>query len=626
MGREAPLRVFLSHTSELREHPRERSYVAAAESSVMRAGHAISNMAYFTARDAEPADYCLAEIQRADVFVGIIGMRYGATVRGRPEVSYTELEFEAATAAGIPRLILLVRDDAVELPSVEQVADHAIRQQAFRRRLQDAGVTVAWVASPAETKLSLFQALVDLRDSPTHKITGLVQHRAALPREAQIDTEASCNVPLSTFGHPNADGGFWARWLFQAACDVIGQSDAEIAAALNARRGIGKTSADMIWAFRGGEDPPFSLGIAALMAADANIAPLIESLTSGRNRGKLEDVNRRHFLGAMAGFVGLTGARQPDPEPWERLAHVLQHPKRIDDATVHQLERMTVTLEQLEATVSPGALLGPVRGHFEALVELVRGVPVSDMQRRVVALASETAGIAGWLLWDLGDTGGAKEYTRAGLQAAFEAGDAALGAYLVGAASVVENRREHPGGRIDQLLAKPFGFSRDRATPATRAYLAMLEAKARARTLDEVDCLRAIDEADKAIDAAGSLAEIRPRVPFYDRVRLAGEQGLCLSRLGKSEEARRVLEDALSSLSASQQKTRPGLMTALAATHVADGNVEEACVIGSAAWEMAVRMGVEPNRQDVIELREQLNPWKNASSVKQLDEQLKASA
>ena len=50
MQREAPLRIFLSHTSELREHPSERSYVAAAEAAVMHAGHAISNIAYFAGR------------------------------------------------------------------------------------------------------------------------------------------------------------------------------------------------------------------------------------------------------------------------------------------------------------------------------------------------------------------------------------------------------------------------------------------------------------------------------------------------------------------------------------------------------------------------------------------------
>jgi hypothetical protein len=75
MRTDAPLRIFLSHTSELREHPKERSYVTAAEAAVMRAGHAISKVAYLAARDTEPADYCSAEVRRADVVVGIIEVR-----------------------------------------------------------------------------------------------------------------------------------------------------------------------------------------------------------------------------------------------------------------------------------------------------------------------------------------------------------------------------------------------------------------------------------------------------------------------------------------------------------------------------------------------------------------------
>jgi tetratricopeptide (TPR) repeat protein len=161
-----PLRIFLSHTSDLGKHTEPGSFVAAAIEAVLRARHAVTDMAYFAARDTSPAAVCTDMVAQSDVYVGIIGMRYGSPVRDRPDVSYTELEFEAAGEHGQPRLIFLVREDSGHLPRKPQPARHRARQDAFRRRLRESGLTVVRVGSPAELELAIYQALVELGPRP----------------------------------------------------------------------------------------------------------------------------------------------------------------------------------------------------------------------------------------------------------------------------------------------------------------------------------------------------------------------------------------------------------------------------------------------------------------------------
>ncbi|WP_086840622.1 FxSxx-COOH system tetratricopeptide repeat protein [Amycolatopsis kentuckyensis] len=225
-------RVFLSHTSELRELPQPRSFVAAAEAAVTRAGDAVADMAYFTARDVTPEQVDREKLAEADVYVLIAGFCYGSPVRDRPEVSYTEQEFQTATDAGLPRLVFLLAEDTEGPPALFRDLRYGARQEAFRQRLHDSGVTVTTVSSPDQLETELLQALTDL----------------ARPEQQSMPAGRIWNIPARTLTFTGRDD------LLKGLRTALCSGQPAVVQAVHGMAGVGKTTAAIEYAHRHAED------------------------------------------------------------------------------------------------------------------------------------------------------------------------------------------------------------------------------------------------------------------------------------------------------------------------------------------------------------------------------------
>ncbi|WP_322769738.1 DUF4062 domain-containing protein [Frankia sp. Cr1] len=155
------LRVFVSHTSELAAFPQQRSYVEAACAAVRRAGGVAVDMADFGARDQQSPQVCRAEVAGCDVYLGVVGFRYGSPVPGREDgLSFTEFEFDVAGQVCLPRLVFLLDETAATVPMALADLDRR-RVGRFRQRLQDEQVTVV-VSNPDDLAARVGEGLATL--------------------------------------------------------------------------------------------------------------------------------------------------------------------------------------------------------------------------------------------------------------------------------------------------------------------------------------------------------------------------------------------------------------------------------------------------------------------------------
>jgi tetratricopeptide (TPR) repeat protein len=218
--------------------------VAKVKEAISAAGHVIVDMADFPATGQPPAQLCADRVRECEVYVAILGTRYGSPVWDRPDVSYTELEFEVAAEAGLDRLVFLLDTDAanVGIP-VSKLIDHELgaRQEAFRHRVQNSGVATQFFADPASLGQLVERSLQQLAKTRARINRGIEREQVGAIREVPRQLPAT----VADFTGRVAELQALTRMLDQAGTGTPGTV---VISAIGGTAGVGKSALALHWA------------------------------------------------------------------------------------------------------------------------------------------------------------------------------------------------------------------------------------------------------------------------------------------------------------------------------------------------------------------------------------------
>lgn len=158
--------AFLSSTGADLHRYRETAFQALQKLD----GWKCIRMEDFGARDWDVDSFCRAQVKACDLFVGIIGHRFGDGPKGGRD-SYSQREYQAALQANKPRLLFLAPDDFPIPANLQEPAWKIRAQIKFRKELlasKDRIVSTGFT-SPDDLAKQIAIAVYNLEPSRQHR-------------------------------------------------------------------------------------------------------------------------------------------------------------------------------------------------------------------------------------------------------------------------------------------------------------------------------------------------------------------------------------------------------------------------------------------------------------------------
>lgn len=230
---------------------------------------------------------------------------------------------------------------------------------------------------------------------------------------------------------------------------------------------------------------------------------------------------------AAAPLVGLD-------EPTERLAFALLGPAELHEDTVDFLEQRTIGLHLVEPAFQARVVHRAILTHLRELTALLESHSRDPLRARLAKIAGETAVLAAWTAWDLGEATYASRMYRIVDIAAKEANDPVIVACANTYRSYATRGPDsHEAAR--NLLAEARQCLPDKGDDATRAWVLGREAE-EAAAIGDPQAKELIRQAVDAFQRSRPQKE-RPWTRFLDEPRIDALQLATYTRLGNEDRA-----------------------------------------------------------------------------------------
>lgn len=327
-----------------------------------------------------------------------------------------------------------------------------------------------------------------------------------------------------------------------------------------------------------------TLGSIAL-ACGVPLEPLLREAKAARARRReksraeaedLEDVKRRTLLGGAV--VGAAA------EPWGRLAYALSKNSKIDPESADVLIDHAARLHLDELSESATSLQARVEAHLDAITA---ALPRAGTHERALTIAAgETAALAGWVAWDLGEHDKAASYYGVTSECAKKAGHPPLRALALGYSSY---GAPSPSKALE-MLSQAAQDLRGRGNATAAAWALGRYAEEAAQSGDTAGALRALDQAKFAYDFGDHMSE-QAWVRFVTPYRM---DSLALSVFGelKRQELTATADSAVERLGGELAESGVVVLGDLASALLRGGDVDRGAYV---AHQFAAAAESKPN-------------------------------